>query len=104
VKNYFLNDYQLHRDGINTTLAKRQVYSKASRVTWFVEKFLDLHMVNESYGLVIMIMFLALDKVNDFMATSYYLYYNGLNGIPAMYSDWLTDQSHVFQTFFGINE
>ena len=59
VHNYFLCAYHLRREGLTTSSAKRQEYSKPKRVTWFAEKLLDMHMapsslqVYESYGLIL---------------------------------------------------
>ena len=58
VQNYFLCAYHLRREGLTTSSAKRQDYNKPKRVTWFEEKFLDMHVapsslqVYESYGLI----------------------------------------------------
>ena len=39
VQNYFLCAYHLCREGLTTSSAKRQDYSKPKRVTWFEENF-----------------------------------------------------------------
>ena len=39
VQNYFLCAYHLRREGLTTSSAKRQDYSKPKRVTWFEEIF-----------------------------------------------------------------
>ena len=52
--------------------------------------------VYESYGLILLIMILAFDEVNDFVAASEHSNINGLNGI-------LTGLLYGFQTLFSIN-
>ena len=39
VKSYFLCAYHLRREGLTSSSAKRQDYSKPKRVTWFEEIF-----------------------------------------------------------------
>ena len=101
VQNYFLCVCHLRREGLTTYSAKRQDYSKPKRVTWFEEKFLDMHVapsslqVYESYGLILLFMILAFNEVNDFVAASEHSNINGPNGILAEYRDWLTVSKQV---------
>ena len=103
VHNYFLCAYHLRREGLTTSSAKRQDYSKPERVTWIEEKLLDMHMapsslqVYESYGLILLFMIPdSFNEINDFVAASERSNINGVNGI-------LTDLLYGFQTLFSIN-